>query len=160
MREANDMRGCLTVQLTDKAGRIVQQQRCKNRIVTTGRQLVAELFSGDFAGPPPTAVSHMAVGTGSTPPTDGDTDLEAQRDTRNPILSVTPSTVVVGTIERRRLTLQAVFDFAEANDPVVPLNEAGIFTAATDGVLYNRVVFADVTKTSAFRLTLFWEIDF
>jgi hypothetical protein len=61
---------------------------------------------------------------------------------------------------RLRVTLQTVFDFAEANDPSVPLREAGIFTAETGGVMYNRVVFEPVTKTNAFRLTLFWEIIF
>ena len=63
-------------------------------------------------------------------------------------------------VKRTRLTLTAVFDFGEANDPATPLSEAAIFTAATAGVMYNRVVFAPVTKTNAFKLTLFWDIVF
>ena len=65
-----------------------------------------------------------------------------------------------GVIQRAHLSLTAVFDFNEANDPAIPLTEAGIFTAATGGVMYNRVVFAPVTKTNAFKLTLFWDIVF
>lgn len=178
MKETIQMRGQMTMQLSDRAGRIVDERRYRNRIVTSGRRLVAEFFSGDFAGPAPTAVSHMAVGTGSTAPSDADADLEAQRGNRNPISSVSVTEVteavgaaqpvgnlptgraIAGSIQRVRVTLQTVFDFGEANDPGVPLREAGIFTADSGGVMYNRVVFEPVTKTDAFRLTLFWDIDF
>ena len=61
---------------------------------------------------------------------------------------------------RIRVSLQAVFDFNEANDPAVPLREAAIFTAAAGGVMYNRVVFEPVTKTDAFKLTLLWDVIF
>jgi hypothetical protein len=40
------------------------------------------------------------------------------------------------------------------------LREAGIFTAVSGGVMYNRVVFDAVTKTNAFKLTLLWDITF
>lgn len=160
MKESIEMRGQLTLQISDRAGRVLRQNRYRNRIVTTGRRLVAEFFSGDVSGPAPTAVSHMAVGTGSTAPSDADTALEAQRGDRNPISSVAVSEVSEAGVQRVRVTLQTVFDFGEANDPGVPLREAGIFTADTGGVMYNRVVFEPVTKTDAFRLTLFWDIDF
>ena len=58
-----------------------------------------------------------------------------------------------------RANIRAVFDFAEANG-VDPLREAGVFTALTDGVMYNRVIFDPVTKTGAFQLTLLWDITF
>ena len=41
-----------------------------------------------------------------------------------------------------------------------PLREAGIFTAAAGGTLYNRVVFDPVTKADTFKLTLIWDIVF
>ena len=47
-----------------------------------------------------------------------------------------------------------------ADGPTEPLREAGVFNAATGGVMYNRVVFQDVTKTDAFKLTLLWDIVF
>jgi hypothetical protein len=162
MKETLDMQGQLTIQLTDRTGQVVQKQTSKNRIVTSGRTLVSEMFTGQFSGPPPTPVSHIGVGSGGTAPADADVALETQRGNRNVITDVNQTTFVDPNtgVMRLRVTLQTVFDFGEANDPSVPLREAGIFTADTGGVMYNRVVFPDVTKTDAFRLTLFWEIIF
>jgi hypothetical protein len=39
------------------------------------------------------------------------------------------------------------------------LREAGLFTAK-DEVMYNRVTFKPVNKSSEFKLTLVWEITF
>jgi len=160
MRDTFDMRGYLTLRLCDREGRIIHEQRCENRIVTTGRRLVAEMFSGVFSGAPPTPVTHMAVGTNPTEPSDGNTTLGAQRGERKPTTSKTVTAFEEGGVMRVRVALEAVFDFDEANDPSVPLREAGIFNAATDGVMYNRVVFPDVTKTEAFKLTLLWDVVF
>ena len=38
------------------------------------------------------------------------------------------------------------------------LKEAGLFT--DDNVMYNRVTFGAITKTTQFKLTLVWEITF
>ena len=73
-----------------------------------------------------------------------------------PIPIVAPALPVV---RRVRVTLKTVFDFNEANG-TDPLREAGIFNAATGGVMYNRVVFDPVSKTNAFKLTLIWDITF
>lgn len=160
MHETIDMHGRLTLQLRDRAGRIIGQRRFENRIVTSGRRLVAEFFSGVISAAPPTAVTHMAVGTGAAEASDGNTALEAQRGNRNPITSSSVMEFDDNGVMRVRVNLQTVFSFQQANDPNVPLREAGIFNAATGGVMYNRVVFEPVTKTDAFELTLFWDIDF
>jgi hypothetical protein len=62
-------------------------------------------------------------------------------------------------VRRVKATLRTVFDFGEVNGTEA-LREAGVFTAATGGVMYNRVVFDPVTKTTAFQLTLLWDITF
>jgi hypothetical protein len=62
-------------------------------------------------------------------------------------------------VKRIRVSLQCVFDFGEANG-ADPLREAGIFTAASAGTIYNRVVFDPVTKANTFKLTLIWDILF
>ena len=69
IRENNEMRGALTVRLTDRQGQVVHHKRYKNHIVTSGRQLVAELFAGQAGGVPKTQVTHMAVGTEPLRPT-------------------------------------------------------------------------------------------
>ena len=164
MNETMDMRGQLTLLLNDRAGQVIYQQEYKNRIVTSGRKLVAEMFSGQFSGAPPTAVSHMAVGSGDAAAADGDASLATQRGGGKAIsrakLTTFNETQPSGGVQRVRVSLQAVFDFNEANDPAVPLREAGVFNADTGGVMYNRVVFEPVTKTDAFRLTLVWEVTF
>jgi hypothetical protein len=160
MQEAMEMHGRLTLELRDRSGAVVHRSIRRNRIVTSGRRLVAEFFSGTSAGTPPAAVTHMAVGASETAPSDGDTALGAQRGSREPISDVQVREVVEGGITRVQVSLEAVFDYAEANDPATPLREAGIFNAASGGIMYNRVVFEPVTKTDAFRLTLFWDVVF
>ena len=163
MRESNDMRGALTVQVVDRQGIVVYEAQHKNRIVTSGRNLVAQLFAGIAGGVPPSQVTHMAVGTNATAPADGDSGLKAERAPRRAISSVDYSEISEGSggseVKRVRARLTAVFDFGDANG-AEPLREAGIFTAENGGVMYNRVVFDAVTKTDAFKLTLLWDIVF
>lgn len=158
MQEGMDMRGQLTISLTDRDGRTVYERTHRNRIVKAGRQLVAQLFGGVSVGPPPTKVTHMGIGTGAAAADDDQLDLNAPR-TRNPISAVTYTEVTESGVKRVKASLQTVFDFAEGNGPA-PLREAGIFTAGSGGVMYNRVVFDEVTKNNTFKLTLIWDVVF
>ncbi len=163
MQEGMDMKGQLTLIAVDREGRTIFQRTHRNRIVKAGRQLVAQLFGGVTAGTPPSKVTHMGVGTGSSAETDDQMDLEAPRLPRKPISSVTYADVIdssSGTpVKRVKATLQVVFDYADANGDT-PLREAAIFTALTAGTMYNRVVFDAVTKNSTFKLTLLWDVLF
>jgi len=163
------MYGCLTLKVSDEKGEMVCERACNNHIVTTGRNLVARLFGG-FTSPQPTRVTHMAVGTDGTVAADDNTQLGAQRDakagvSRKPISTVTyeefneTQTGATTAVRRIRARLTAEFEFDEANGSA-PLQEAGMFTAATGGVMYNRVTFDPVTKTQAFKLTLIWDVVF
>jgi len=159
------MHGCLTLQLVARDGTVVHAQRTTNRIVKSGRQLVAQLFAGVTTGPPPAKVTHIGVGTSNAAPADDQVGLSAERAPRKPLTDITYSDVDDpapggGTIKRVKASLKAVYDFADANDPATPLTEAAIFTADTAGVMYNRVVFDPVTKTNAFQLTLLWDVIF
>ena len=156
MTENNEMHGALTLCMTDQQGRVVHQTRHRNRIVTTGRDLVAKLFAAQVAGVPPTAVTHMALGTDGADPADSDTALRAEISPRKPV-GVEYSKITEGGVERVRARLTSVFDSGEANGP---LREAGVFTAASGGIMYNRVKFDTVTKTADFKLTLIWDVVF
>jgi hypothetical protein len=158
MQDTMDMEGKLRLVLQDRDSRIVLDRTHGNRIVKTGRQLVAQLFAG-VTGTPPSRVSHMAVGTGSAAATDDQAALVAER-ARNAVANPTYSEIVDATgVKRIKVSLQTVFDFGEANG-TDPLREAGIFTAPTGGTIYNRVVFDPVTKANTFKLTLIWDIVF
>src|SRR5215207_6608354 len=79
MDHKHEMRGYLTLKVSDEKGNVICERASKNRIVTTGRNLVARLFGG-FTSPQPTRVTHMAVGTDGTAAVDNNTQLGAQRD--------------------------------------------------------------------------------
>lgn len=158
MHEIMDMQGKLRLLVEDREGRITLDRTHANRIVKAGRQLVAQLYAG-VAGKPPSKVSHMAVGTGRDAATDDQTTLVSER-ARNPVAEPVYTEIVDSLkVKRIKVTLQTVFDFAEANG-MEPLREAGIFTASTEGTMYNRVVFDPVTKNNTFKLTLIWDIVF
>ena len=159
MDDYQEMRGALRLVLTDRHGVVALDRRTSNRIVTSGRKLVAELFAGETSGLPRTPVSEMAVGTGATPAGDANTALAAPRGAPQDIAEVAYGEFTdADGVRRVRVSLTAQFGFDEANDPVTPLREAGLLNDA--GVLYSRVVFQPVTKTDTFQLTLLWEIVF
>jgi hypothetical protein len=165
MRDHIDMRGRLTLVLTDREGRPVATRQQHNLIVTSGRRLVAESF-GTKGSRRPAPVTHIGLGTGETPPKDEDVALEAQRGDLKEITDIQISTVeprgkAADKSPRVRASLTTVYDFDEVNDKKIPLREAATFARAGDGwVMYNRVVFDPVVKTDTFKLTLLWDVDF
>ncbi len=55
------------------------------------------------------------------------------------------------------VTLSSTFGYEDANGN---LTEAGIFNSDNGGVMYNRVVFPEITKTDKLTLSLIWKISF
>lgn len=158
MQESQNMQGALYLALVDDAGQVVYERRYQNRIVTSGRRLVAEMFAGRPDNKVPARVSQIAVGDGGGAVADGNSALVNQRIAKD----ITQVEYVVvqdasSGAERVRVTLRAELTKEEGNG-AQPLREAGILNE--DGVLYNRVVFEDVTKTDRFRLMLMWEVTF
>jgi hypothetical protein len=158
MRETMDMQGKVRLLLEDSEGRLLLDRTHPNRIVKSGRQLVAQLFAG-VEGTPPSKVTHMAVGTGKDEAKDDQVGLQAER-ARNPVGKPVYGEIVDDKgVKRIKVSLQSVFDFGEANG-AEPLCEAGLFTAKSEGTIYNRVTFDPVTKANTFKLTLIWDIVF
>ena len=158
MRDTMDMQGKVRLLLEDRAGRLLLDRTHHNRIVRSGRQLVAQLFAG-VEGTPPSKVTHMAVGTGKDEAKDDQVGLQAER-ARNPVGKPVYTEIVDDKgVKRIKVSLQSVFDFGEANG-TEPLCEAGLFTAKSEGTIYNRVTFDPVTKAPTFKLTLIWDIVF
>jgi hypothetical protein len=56
-----------------------------------------------------------------------------------------------------QVTLSSTFGYDDANGI---LTEAGIFNSENGGVMYNRVVFPEISKTDKFTLSLIWKISF
>jgi hypothetical protein len=154
LTESIDPQGVLRVQMRGLDGALVEEFMARNSIVLTGRDMVAKQFAGQAIGP----VSHMAIGTGSAPTDPNATNAlgtELFRKTLNPI---NPALHITTTSDnKKKVTLSCDLDFNQGNGA---LTEAGLFNAASGGVMYNRVVFPAVNKTAAFKLTLIWEITF
>ncbi len=74
------MKGKVTVILRDRDGKIVQSEKVKNLIVSSGKMLIANLFRGEESQP----VSHMAVGTGRVNPSSGDVAIQEEMSPRCP----------------------------------------------------------------------------
>ena len=154
LQEALDMRGRLTIQQRSVTHELIAEIKANNNIVLTGRDLVAKMFINETIAP----VSHVAVGTGAAAVNpDGDTQLQAELF-RKAIIPIDPTQHLVTTANgRKQVTITAELDFNEANGA---LTEAGLFNAASSGVMYNRVVFPPINKTADFKLTLIWQITF
>lgn len=122
-------------------GEVKQEETCHNLIVTAGvTAIVARLASS-----PGTAVpTHMAVGTGSTAASAGQTALVTESD-RNALTSNTASGGV----------LTMVGDWA-AGDATAALTEAGVFSAASNGTMFARAVFAAINKAAGDTLSITW----
>jgi len=129
--------GTLSVSLN---GEVVQE--IPNLVVTTGKNYVASRMKDATA----TAMSHMAIGTGSTAAAAGDTALgsEAAR------VALTSTTVSTNTISY-------VATFA-AGTGTGALTEACVINASSSGTMLCRTVFATVNKNSSDVMSITWLI--
>ena len=129
--------GTLSVSLN---GEVVQE--IPNLVVTTGKNYVASRMKDATA----TAMSHMALGTGSTAAAAGDTALgsEAAR------VALTSTTVSTNTISY-------VATFA-AGTGTGALTEACVINASSSGTMLCRTVFATVNKNSSDVMSITWVI--
>lgn len=131
------MTGRLSIAINDE---VVQE--VKNLVVTSGKSFVASRMKDATAG----AMSHMAVGTGSSAAAAGNTALGSEVD-RNALASTT----VTGT------DIAYVATFA-AGTGTGALTEAGLFNAGSSGTMLCRTVFAVVNKGVADSMTITWTV--
>ena len=117
-------------------------QEVKNLVVTDGKEYVASRMKDATA----TAMSHMAIGTGSTAAAASDAALgtEAGR------VSLTSTTVSSNEVE-----YVATFG---AGTGTGAITEAGILNASSSGTLLCRTVFSVVNKGSSDSMTITWTV--
>lgn len=126
-------------------GSLKDERRSRNTVVTTGLQHIADQLS---ASPGQGAMSHMAVGTGNTSVTAGDTTLQTEND-RNALTSRTDSGAVITYVGTW-----------SAGDATAALTEAGIFNAGSSGTMLARTVFSVINKGASDTLVITWTITF
>ena len=117
-------------------------QEVKNLVVTDGKEYVASRMKDATA----TAMSHMAIGTGSTAASASDATLETEAGR----VSLTSTTVTSNEVE-----YVATFG---AGTGTGAITEAGIFNASSGGTLLCRTVFSVVNKGSSDSMTITWTV--
>jgi hypothetical protein len=135
--------GSLDITVLDSSGNVKEKRKEKNLVVSAGLAFIASRMKDTSA----TAMSHMAVGSGSTAAAAGDTDLGSILGSRE----VLDSTTVAAGVA----TYVSSF---EAGDGTGAVTEAGIFNASTAGTMLCRTVFATVNKGADDTMTITWTI--
>lgn len=135
-------KGRLSVVLTDKNGNVKDSREVDNLVVNTGLAFIASRMK-DVTDD---AMSHMAVGSGTTAAAGGDTALGSELGR----VSLTSTTVTSNAI-----AYVATFGAGTGTGAVT---EAGILNAASAGTLLCRTVFDVVNKSADDTLSVTWTI--
>jgi len=145
-RDKLGLAGHLTIVLRDGSGKLKDMREVRNLVVNTGVGYIA----GRMIDPPPAAMSHMALGSGTVAVAAGDTDLGSLLGARKAL----DSSTLTGTISES-VVYSATFDPGEGTGAVT---EAGIFNALSAGTMLCRTVFPVVNKQAADTLQITWTI--
>ena len=134
--------GKLIVEIKNDKGVVVETREVKNLVVDDGLEFIASRMKDATA----TAMSHMAIGTGSTAAAAGNTALgtEAARQ------ALTSTTVTANAVAY-------VASFG-AGTGTGAITEAGILNAASSGTLLCRTVFSVVNKGASDSMTITWTV--
>jgi hypothetical protein len=133
--------GTLQIKLYGPDGKLKQEQNVKNLVVTAGKGYIAGRMVGT-----PTAMSHMAIGSGTVAPAVGDTTLGTEL-ARASLTSSAASGAVV--------TYIASFGAGVGTGAVT---EAGLFNAGSAGTMLCRTTYAVVNKGADDSLSITWTV--
>ena len=112
--------GKLTIEIKNDKGTVIETREVKNLVVDAGLDYIASRMKDTTA----TAMSHMAIGTGSTAAAAANTTLGSEAD-RNALTSTTVTDNAVAYVA----------SFA-AGEGTGAITEAGIFNASSGCLLY------------------------
>jgi len=128
-------------------GKIKTERYFKNLITDNGEEMLADLIGGNSTD----AVTHIGVGTGTTPPAEVDEDLEAQIEDRH----VLDSHVRTGSY----VELKSTFGAGHATDALTESGAFDNFSATTDTMLCHQT-FDVINKGASDSLEVNWKITF
>jgi hypothetical protein len=135
-------KGRLNIVVKDAEGNVKDSREVDNLVVNTGLAYIASRMKDTTD----TAMTHMAVGTGTSAAAAGDTALgsESHRE------ALDSTTVTSNAI--------AYVSSFEAGEGTGALTEAGIFNAASAGTMLCRTVFDVVNKGANDTMSVTWTI--
>ena len=142
IQDSIKMTGELRITVTNPEGNITQETVVPNLVVTSGKDFIAERMKDATT----TAMSHMAIGTGTTAAAAGDTALGSEAGR----VSLTSTTVTNNAV-----AYVATFG---AGTGTGAITEAGLFNASSGGDLLCRTVFSVINKGAADTLGITWTV--
>ena len=144
MNEMVKATGRLTIEIFSSSGLLKEKVNVPNLVVTTGRNYIASRMTGTT----PAAMSHMAVGTGTTEPVIANTTLE------------TELTRVALDSQSTAANVSTYIATYAAGVATGAITEAGIFNASGAGLgtLLCRTVFGVVTKAVDDIMVITWNV--
>jgi hypothetical protein len=142
INDSIEVTGELKLTLTRPDGHVKHEVIIPNLVVTTGKNYIASRIKDASA----TAMTHMAIGTGSTAAAAADTALGSEAG-RVALTSTTVST--------NNIAYVATFP---AGTGTGAITEAGILNASSSGTLLCRTVFSVINKGSADTLGITWTV--
>ena len=143
MQDNLKLRGDVFITVKGKDGQVKEQRHEKNLIVSSGLNFICSRMKDTTDG----AMSHMALGSGTTAAAAGDTDLGSLLGAREELDST--------TVTDNTITYVSSF---EAGDGTGAVAEAGIFNAAAAGTMLCRVVFPVINKAADDTMSVTWAI--
>lgn len=139
-------RGVVSFVLADENGNVKEQQD-HNLVVDAGLAYIASRMKDATA----TAMSHMAVGTGTTAAADAQTALV----TESARVALTSTTIVTTTVANDSIQYVATFGPGVGT---AALTEAGLFNASSAGTMLARTVYPVINKGALDTLTITWKV--
>lgn len=148
IKENLKLSGNVKIVLTDSNGNVKQKQEKNNLVVKSGRDFIASRMVNVNQS----VMSHMAIGTGVGVASAGNVSLDTE------VERVTLTDTEIGTGgDENVVTYTATFDPGEPGSDAA-VTEAGIFNAASNGVMLCRTTFPVVNKSPDDTLSITWTI--
>jgi hypothetical protein len=136
--------GLVKIVHTNAAGELVKEFNVPNLVVTAGKNHIAAKIAATTNSP--AAMTHMAIGTGTSTPGASDTALGTQTGR----VSLSGSVVSTNTI-----TYTATFPAGTGDGAIT---EAGVFNASSGGTMLCRTTFPVVNKASGDTIAITWVV--
>lgn len=147
--------GKLQILVIDKDGNLKQELNVPNLVVNTGKTFIVSRMNTS----PPTAMSHMALGSNDIQTAPEMTTLASEvlsnGDTGSKIRSSFDSVVVDPNFNS--ITYSATFPSGYPSVDYV-IREAGIFNSASNGTMLARTAFPPVSKSASDAIVINWKI--
>lgn len=141
-KDSSKVTGSVNVVVRGEDGAVKQEFTVPNLVVDAGLDFIASRIKDATA----TAMSHMAIGTGTTAAAAGDTTLETEASR----VALTSTTVTNNAV--------AYVASYPAGTGTGALTEAGILNAASGGTMLCRTVFSVINKGAADSMTVTWTV--